>query len=47
LRLPLSHAGEPASMILCYDTFVSARAVPHSVDLGSQLGHTSRAALSA
>jgi len=33
LRLPLSHEGKPASMILCYDTFVSAQAVPHSIDL--------------
>jgi hypothetical protein len=47
LRLPLSHVGELASMILCYDTFVSARAVPRSFDLNSQLGHANRAALSA
>jgi hypothetical protein len=33
LRLPLSHEEKPANMILCHDTFVSAQAVPHSIDL--------------
>jgi hypothetical protein len=49
LRLPLFHDGHPAGMILCHDTFVSAQAVPHAIDLTDVgLAETSgRAALSA
>jgi hypothetical protein len=48
LRLPLSRQGNPASMILCYDTFVSARALPQQVDMtGAELVQAARAALRA
>jgi hypothetical protein len=33
LRLPLSHEGTPAGMILCHDTFLAARAVPDDLNL--------------
>jgi hypothetical protein len=48
LRLPLSHDNTPAGVLLCYDTFVSAQAVPRSIDLiEAQLEESGRPALRA
>jgi hypothetical protein len=39
LRLPLSHEGTPAGMILCHDTFLAARVVPDDLEIRTTPDH--------